>query len=70
MTAMGNAEGGRLHKIKEVAQQLRVSHDVVKRLVNPGKLPAHHVTPKILRISQADVDAFLESTKRNDFNAP
>ena len=46
-------------KIKEVAERLRVSHDVVIRLVNTGKLRAHHITGKVIRVSEADLVAFL-----------
>lgn len=53
-----------LLKVKEVAERLRVSHDVVIRLVNTGKLPANHITGKVIRVSEADLDAFLEASKR------
>ena len=62
MTTTGNSEGERsmtMLKIKEVAERLRVSHDVVNRLVNTGKLPAHHITGKVIRVSEADLVAFL-----------
>ena len=62
MTTTGNIEGERpmtMLKIKEVAERLRVSHDVVIRLVNTGKLRAHHITGKVLRVSEADLVAFL-----------
>ena len=48
-----------LLKLNEVAERLRVSHDVVIRLVNTGKLPAHHITGKVIRVSEADLVAFL-----------
>ena len=51
-------------KDKEVAERLRVSHDVVIRLVNTGKLPAHHITGKVIRVSEADLDAFLEAANQ------
>ena len=73
MTTTGNAEGERsmtMLKIKEVAERLRVSHDVVIRLVNTGKLRAHHITGKVIRVSEADLVAFLEAAKRNDCNTP
>ena len=73
MTTTGNTEGERsmtMLKIKEVAERLRVSHDVVNRLVNTGKLPAHHITGKVIRVSEADLAAFLEAAKRNDCNTP
>ena len=73
MKTTGNTEGERsmnMLKIKEVAEWLRCSHDVVNRLVATGKLPAHHITGKVIRVSEADVAAFLEDAKRNDCNTP
>ena len=73
MTTSGNTEGERsmtMLKIKEVAKWLRCSHDVVNRLVATGKLPAHRISPKVVRVSEADVIAFLEAAKRNDCNSP
>ena len=73
MTTTGNTEGERsmtMLKIKEVAKRLNVSHDVVNRLVNTGKLRAHHITGKVIRVSEADLAAFLEDAKRNDCNTP
>ena len=59
-----------LLKINEVAQWLNVSHDMVIKLVNTGKLPAHRISSKVIRVSAADVIAFLEDAKRNDCNTP
>ena len=73
MEKTGNTEGERsmtLLKINEVAQWLNVSHDMVIKLVNTGKLPAHRISSKMVRVSKADVIAFLEDTKRNDCNTP
>ena len=73
MEKKGNTEGERsmnLLKINEVAQWLRCPHDVVNRLVATGKLPAHRVSSKVVRVSEADVIAFLEDAKRNDCNTP
>ena len=73
MTTSGNTEGERsmtMLKIKEVAKWLRCSHDVVNRLVATGKLPAHRISPKVVRVSEADVIAFLEAAKGNDCNTP
>ena len=73
MTTTGNTEGERpmtMLKIKEVAERLNVSHDVVIRLVNTGKLKAHHITGKVIRVSEADLAEFLEDAKRNDCNTP
>ena len=73
MTTTGKTEGERsmtMLKIKEVAERLRVSHDVVIRLVHTGKLPAHHITGKVIRVSEADLVAFLKAAKRNDCNTP
>lgn len=70
MTTSGDIEGEQMLKIKEVAYLLKVSHDVVNRLINTGQLPAHHITPKVVRVSKADLAAFLESRKGNDFNTP
>ena len=73
MTTTGNTEGERsmtMLKIKEVAERLRCSHDVVNRLVATGKLPAHRISSKVVRVSEADVIAFLEDAKRNDCNTP
>ena len=71
MTTTGSTEGERtmtMLKIKEVAKRLRVSHDVVNRLVNTGKLRAHRISSKVVRVSEADVIAFLENAKRKDGN--
>ena len=73
MTTTGNTEGERsmnMLKIKEVAERLRCSHDVVNRLVATGKLKAHHITDKVIRVSEADLAEFLEDAKRNDCNTP
>ena len=69
MTATGKTEGERprpMLKIKEVAERLRCSHDVVNRLVATGRLPAHQITPKVVRVSEADLLAFLEGAKKSD----
>ena len=47
-----------------------LSHDVVNRLVATGKLKAHHITGKVIRVSEADLAEFLEDAKRNDCNTP
>ena len=73
MTTTGNTEGERsmtMLKIKEVAERLNCSHDVVNRLVATGKLAAHQISPKVIRISEADLLAFLKAAKRNDCNTP
>lgn len=73
MATTGNTEGQRsmtMLKIKEVAERLRCSHDVVNRLVATGKLPAHRISSKVVRVSEADLLAFLEAAKGHDCNTP
>lgn len=73
MTTTGKTEGERsmtLLKINEVAARLRVSHDMVTKLIYTGQLRAHHLSPKVLRVSEADLVAFLEAAKRNGCNTP
>lgn len=50
--------------VKEVAERLRVSHDAITRLINRGRLPASRLSGKTLRISEADLDAFMDAAKR------
>lgn len=45
--------------VEEVADQLRVSHMTVRRIITAGELPAYRFGRSV-RIDPADVDAYLE----------
>lgn len=46
--------------IDETARLLRVSPRTVYRLVRAGRLPARHVSPRLLRVPRAAVAALVE----------
>lgn len=50
---------------KQVAERLHVSRPVVSRLCSSGQL-AHHRIGSSLRISEADLEAYLARTRRGE----
>jgi excisionase family DNA binding protein len=55
----------RLITVKEAASRLSVSVRTVQRLINAGKLPCLKVGPKTRRISEADLDSFIQKMKQD-----
>ena len=55
----------RLIRVREAAELLECSTQIVYRLVWSGELPAVKVSPKALRLEERDVRAFAK-----DWNAP
>lgn len=51
------------YSVDELAEKLNVNPQVVRRQITEGTLKCHRFGKQI-RISQADVDAFLQSTHR------
>ena len=44
---------------RETARILNTSGQTVYRLINSGKLPAVKVSPRLLRIRRADLEAYI-----------
>jgi excisionase family DNA binding protein len=55
---------GRMLKVSEVAELLSLSISHTRRLISIGALPVHRVGIRALRISDADVAAFLAKRRR------
>jgi excisionase family DNA binding protein len=53
-----------LHTPVEIAQRLRVSSLTVYRLIADGKLQAHRLGPRLLRVTQANLDIFMNGNCR------
>jgi excisionase family DNA binding protein len=51
-------------KVSEVAELLSLSISHTRRLISIGALPVHRVGIRALRISDADVAAFLAKRRR------
>jgi excisionase family DNA binding protein len=57
-------DGGRLLKIEEVAEILRVHESTVRRLIASGEVPAHRVGSQ-WRIRSDELDFYIDSTPRS-----
>jgi excisionase family DNA binding protein len=55
----------RLITVKEAASRLSVSVRTIQRLIAAGKLPCLKVGPKTRRISEADLDSFIQKIKQD-----
>lgn len=55
----------RLITVKEAASRLSVSVRTIQRLIAAGKLPCLEVGPKTRRISEADLDSFIQKIKQD-----
>jgi excisionase family DNA binding protein len=53
-----------LLRVQEVAQALSLSTKQVRRLIKAGKLRAHRVGIRAIRIAEADLRAYLATTRR------
>jgi excisionase family DNA binding protein len=53
----------RLHTVDETAEILNVSTRTVRRLIVSGALPVHRFPGRIIRISDADIAAFLAANR-------
>jgi excisionase family DNA binding protein len=52
----------KFYSITEVAQLLDVSKTVIASRVNAGELKAHRISGKTIRISQDNLDSWLDKT--------
>ena len=59
----------RLLTYAEVRELLRVSKKGVYRLVQAGRLPVYRLGPRSPRVSEVDVEAFVQSVKREPANS-
>jgi excisionase family DNA binding protein len=57
-----NRPAGHLRSIDEIAELWGVSPRTVQRLIKSGALRAHRIA-RLLRVSDADADDFLESNR-------
>ena len=48
--------------VAEVAARLKVEHKCVRKLIKDGKLRAIRLNGRLLRIREADYEAFLEAS--------
>lgn len=53
---------------EEVAEMLKVTPDSVRRWIRSGKLKSIKLSGKFIRISQADLQAFIESQRGSTDN--
>ena len=54
---------GKLHTIPETAEFLQTSTRTVQRLIASGKLRAHRLGGRLVRITDADIAALLDATR-------
>ena len=54
---------GQFYSVKQVAERLNVSTRTVHRWIDDSRLPATKLGHNILRISQEDLDEFLDKHK-------
>lgn len=54
----------RFYTVLQLAELWDIDTSTVYRLIHAGKLEARRVTPGNIRISQAAVDAYLDSCER------
>lgn len=54
----------RLLTISQVADYLGVSTKTVQRLVKSGTLKHHYITDRLVRIAEADANAFIAARRR------
>ena len=52
-------------RVKEVAEQLAVSEQTVRKLVRLGKLDAIRIGNRSLRITRESIDAYVASRKQD-----
>lgn len=52
-------------RIKEVAEQLAVSEQTVRKLIRLGKLDAIRIGNRALRITRESIDAYVASRKQD-----
>ncbi len=55
----------RLLEVWEVANQLRCSHEQVRRFIRDGKLTAVGLTSRAWRVDPVDLHAFIAARKTN-----
>jgi excisionase family DNA binding protein len=53
----------KLHTIDDVAELFNTSSRTVRRLVASGTLPVHRLGGRLIRISDADIAAFLAANR-------
>jgi excisionase family DNA binding protein len=53
----------KLHTIDEAAELFNTSSRTVRRLVASGALPVHRLGGRLIRISDADIAAFLAANR-------
>lgn len=55
----------RYYTAEEVAEIMKVTTESVRRWIRDGKLKSVKLSGKFIRISQADLDAFVESMRED-----
>lgn len=61
MATMGAMNDENLYTVSEVASELRVSESTVRRLIQGGLLRARKVSPRLYRVTEADLRAYVAS---------
>ena len=54
---------------KDIATQMSVSVQSVRRWVKAGQLRVNRISPKMVRVSQQDLDAFLTAKREPEESA-
>ena len=54
-----------LYTIKQVAEQLQLDYETIRRWINKGELPALKLGSGDYRIDEADLKAFLDKARQS-----
>lgn len=54
----------RLLKLSEVAERLSASEREVQRMIDDGRLPSVKFGRRMVRVAEADLEAFIEAHRR------
>ena len=60
---MDNNNNSQYYTTEEVAEMLKVTPDSVRRWIRSGKLKSIKLSGKFIRISQEDLQAFIQSQR-------
>jgi len=51
------------YTIKEIATELSIGYESVRRMIGRGDIPVHHFSGKALRVSKEDFKKFKEKSR-------
>ena len=65
----GKLNRGRLLDVAEAAERLGITQRFVRKLVAQRQLPVYRINSRTIRLSETDLDAYLDSC-RNEADSP